>query len=209
MKLFSLISKDTVQIKPGQKRIPASEFSELKNAAEILEKIQLDGEEYKKEIASEAEKIKEAASKEGFQQGLANWNEKLLELEKELKKLRDDVSEKILPLALSAAKKILGEELKIHPERIVSIILAAVKPVTQHKKIHIYVNKVDLPIVEEKKAELKQAFEHLESLVIQERPDVEPGGCMIETEAGIINAQLENQWRALESAFQAFKKGAP
>ena len=32
------------------------------------------------------------------------------------------------------------------------------------------------------------------------------GVCIIETEAGIINASLENQWRALESAFEAFMK---
>ena len=33
---------------------------------------------------------------------------------------------------------------------------------------------------------------------------MEPGGCLIETEAGIINAQLENQWRSLEAAFKAY-----
>jgi type III secretion protein L len=58
--------------------------------------------------------------------------------------------------------------------------------------------------LEQEKQEIKKIFEHLQSLSIQERDDVEPGGCIIETEAGIINAQLENQWRALESAFASF-----
>ena len=54
---------------------------------------------------------------------------------------------------------------------------------------------------------IKKIFERLENLSIQERDDIEPGGCIIETEAGIINAQLENQWRSLEIAFDEFMKG--
>jgi type III secretion protein L len=61
-------------------------------------------------------------------------------------------------------------------------------------------------MIENSKSKIKKIFEHLESLSIQERSDIEPGGCMIETEAGIINAQLENQWRALEAAFESFMK---
>jgi type III secretion protein L len=60
--------------------------------------------------------------------------------------------------------------------------------------------------LEAAKSQIKKVFEHLESLSIQERSDIEPGGCMIETEAGIINAQLENQWRSLEIAFESFMK---
>lgn len=120
--------------------------------------------------------------------------------------MRKEVHKNILPLALKAAKKIVGEELKLHPDRIVDIVLNSLKPVTQHKKIIIYVNKVDLAMLEENREKLKQAFERLESLSVQERSDIEPGGCMIETEAGIINAQLENQWRALENAFESFHK---
>ena len=43
-------------------------------------------------------------------------------------------------------------------------------------------------------------------LVVHIGSGIEPGGCIIETEAGIINAQLENQWRSLENAFESFMK---
>ncbi|MBI3211529.1 MAG: HrpE/YscL family type III secretion apparatus protein, partial [Simkania negevensis] len=39
---------------------------------------------------------------------------------------------------------------------------------------------------------------------LEDREDIAPGGCIIETEAGIINASLANQWQALEAAFAAF-----
>ena len=60
--------------------------------------------------------------------------------------------------------------------------------------------------MERKKKELKAAFEQVQSFIIEEKENIKPGGCIIETEAGIINASLENQWRALESAFEAFMK---
>lgn len=205
-KFFSLISNREVRLKPGQKIIPEQEFSTLKEANEILKTVRGEAAEFKKKVAEEAEKTKELAFEEGFQEGLASLNKHLFALDKELKELREDIQKKILPLSLKAARKIIGEELKIHPDRIVDIVLTSLKPVTQHRKIIIYVNKNDLNALEESRPKIRKIFEHLESLSIQERDDIEPGGCMIETEAGIINAQLENQWRALESAFESFMK---
>jgi type III secretion protein L len=204
MKFFSLLSGKEVHAVPGGKRIPAKEFTALAKAGEILSTVKKEAAAYKQDVAAESETIKEQAFKEGFQEGLVSLNKHILALDHELKAIRSDVQKKILPLALKAARKIMGEELKLHPERIVDIVLTSLKPVTQHKKITIYVNKADLPLIEENKGKIKKIFEHLESLSIQERSDIEQGGCMIETEAGIINAQLENQWRALESAFESF-----
>ncbi len=205
-KFFSLISGKEARAAPGKKVIPAKEFSTLENANEILTTVKAEAFAFKQEIAVEAEKTKELAFEEGFQEGLTSLNKHLFALDQELKRLREDVQKKILPLSLKAARKIIGEELRLHPDRIVDIVLTSLKPVTQHRKIIIYVNKADLQALEESKSNIKKAFEHLESLSIQERGDIEPGGCMIETEAGIINAQLENQWRALESAFESFMK---
>jgi type III secretion protein L len=206
MKFFSLLSTSEVRVAPGTKVIPAEEFSTLRTAEEILHIVQSEAAEYRKETLIEAEKLKERAYQEGFEEGLTSLNKHLFALDQELSLLRDNVQKKILPLALIAAKKIVGEELRLHPDRIVDIVLNSLKAVTQHRKIIIYVNKVDLAALEKNKAKLKKAFEHLDSLSIQERQDIEPGGCMIETEAGMINAQLENQWRALETAFESFMK---
>lgn len=206
-KLLSLISSQEVHLAPGQKTLPAAEFSKLVSAKEVLQLLETDTTEFKKQIVVEAEKTKEIAFQEGFQEGLVALNKHIHALDAELKTLRHDIQKKILPLALKAARKIIGEELKLHPDRIVDIVLTSLKPVTQHKKIIIYVNRTDLDVIEQNRHKIRDLFEHLENLSIQERSDIEPGGCMIETEAGIINAQLENQWRALETAFESFMSG--
>lgn len=204
MKLFTLISGKEVRMTPGQKRIPADSFSVIADAAHLLEQAQEEIEALRKQSLEDAEKAKEEGFQAGFQAGLESLNKHFFALDEELKELRAEIQKKMLPLTLTAARKILGEELKLYPERIVDIVLTSLKPVTQHKKIKIYVNKADLNLLETEKPKIKKIFEHLQSLSIQERDDIEPGGCIIETEAGIINAQIENQWRALESAFEAF-----
>jgi type III secretion protein L len=205
-KFFSLFSGKEVRMEPGKKIIPAKDYALLQKANQIVKTVELEAREFTKQTAIDAEKTKDLAFQEGFQEGLIALNQHLLKLDEELKMLRMQVQEKILPLALKAARKIVGEELKLHPDRVVDIVLTSLKPVTQHKKIVIYVNKADLEELEKSKSKIKKIFEHLESLSIQERSDIEPGGCIIQTEAGIINAQLENQWQALEAAFTTFMK---
>jgi len=206
-KLLSILSSQEIHLAPGQKSLPAAEFSKLVSAQEVLNILEADTVEFKKQVAMEAEKTKESAFQEGFQEGLIALNKHIHALDQELKTLRNDVQKKILPLALKAARKIIGEELKLHPDRIVDIVLTSLKPVTQHRKITIYVNRADLDTLEQSRPKIRDLFEHLDNLSIQERSDIEPGGCMIETEAGIINAQLESQWRALETAFESFMSG--
>jgi len=204
MKFFSLISKEEVHIAPGEKVVSAKDFSQLKKANEILKQVNQEAYEYKQACVKEAETLKQQSSKEGFQEGLDKFNATLMQLDKELKSLREEFNKKILPIALQAAKKILGDELKLHPDRIVDIVTQALKPVIAHHQIKIYANKADIDILEKNKSKIKNILQEVESFVIEEREDVEPGGCLIETEAGIINAQLENQWRSLEAAFKAY-----
>ena len=66
-----------------------------------------------------------------------------------------------------------------------------------------------MDILEKHKPRLRDMFEHLESLSIRPRDDIEPGGCVIETEIGIINVEMEHRWRVLEKAFEALLKTAP
>lgn len=206
MKFFSLISKDEIRAAPEKKVIPEKEFSKLMDADEILKKIKEETKQHKKELSEEAEEIKNKAYDEGFEEGLQIFNEHIMMLDKKLKSVEKELEKKILPIALQAARKVVGEELKVHPNRVTDIVIQALKPVIQHHHIRIYANKADMHILESSKAKIRKILPQVEALSIQERPDVQQGGCIIETEAGIINAQLDNQWRALEAAFQSFMK---
>lgn len=204
-RLFSFIQEGEIHT-TGEKIVRAEDYSTLLEASAILERAKEEIENYKKAVEKECEQLKEQAKKEGFDTGLGQFNDKVLELDKEIKRLRHEMNKLILPLALKAAKKIVARELETHPEAIVDIVLQAITPAMQNHKVTIYVNKAEKDVLEAQKPKIKQILDQVESLTIRERDDISPGGCVIETETGIINAQIENQWRALEAAFERYLK---
>lgn len=196
---FSLFSG--ARVLPQKKLIPADEFQQLVSGKELLETVFQDAENYKIEVVKEGEKVKEEAYKEGYQEGFQAWAEMVQLLEKEITRVRDEMQKSLMPIALKAAKKILGAEISQRPEAILDIIASTSKAIAQHKRIVIYVSKPDFEIVEKSKNNLKKYFEELESLSIRFRDDLQPGDCVIETEGGIINAKLLDRWNTLEAAF--------
>jgi type III secretion protein L len=198
-KLFTLISGSTIHRAPKSKIVPAAQFFTLLNAQEVLDTIKKDAEEYRKQVVAECEKLKEQAQKEGFEQGYQEWTTHISKLEQEVAKVREEMQKLIIPVALKTAKKIVGTELSTSPNSIVEIVSSTLKSVSQHKKIIIYINKLDMAALDQSKAKIKQIFENLESISIRTRDDLEQGDCIIETEGGVINARLKERWRTLET----------
>lgn len=205
-KFFSLIHAEKDKIVPNKKIIPADAVGLILDAQAVLAHVKQDAEKYKLEVAQECEKLKELAKQEGFAEGYQKWAEHIAKIEEEIVKVRGELEKMLVPVALKAAKKIVGREIELSDNTIVDIVSNSLKAVSQHKKITIYVNKKDLDPIEANRPRLKKIFESLEVLSLRERSDVARGGCIIETEGGIINAQLENQWAALERAFTSLMK---
>ncbi len=203
-KVFTLVDGRTIHVGPKVKIIPAEEFSKIIAAEEVLLQAEEDAVEFKKQVAIEGEGEKEVAKAAGFEEGLKQWAEQLAYMEEELAKMRKETQKMIIPVALQAAKKIVGKEISLSEEIVVDIVANSLKSVAQHKKVTVYVNKADLDILEKHKEKLKQLFENLEFLSIRPREDVTKASCVIETEVGIINARIEHLWDVLEQAFYKF-----
>lgn len=205
-KFFSLIDGKLIKKAPGKKVFPEKEFSSLVEGKELLEQVKKDAEDYRNQVAKECETLKEQAEKSGFEKGFASWSKKLAELEEEIVKVKENVEKVIVPIALQAAKKIIGDEITTDKSTILKIVKETLKPVTTHKNIIIYTHKDDLENLEKEKEKLKSFFEDLRSFSLREGEDIERGGCVIQTEGGIINARLSHRWNILEDAFEAFSQ---
>jgi type III secretion protein L len=200
---FTLFDGKQIAIAPGTKKLPSEAFSMLLTCDELKKKTEEDTIAYKKQIVGECEQLKKKAFDEGFEAGYDQWTKMIGYLEKEIDNVHRELQKTVMPVALKAAKKIVGAELTLKQDAIIDIVMSTLKTVAQHKRIVIYVSKHDYEILEGAKSKLKSIFEQLESLSIRERDEIENGGCIIETEIGIINAQLQNRWRTLEAAFEA------
>lgn len=205
-KRFTLLQRDKILIGKNEKFIPAKEFSTLLDAEELKNRVEEEIKQLKKATEKKCKELKETARTEGFQEGLEQFNQHIIALEEKKRQLYHETQRLIIPLALKAAKKVVAQELKLHADVIVEIVKQTLKPVLQNHRIKIFVNKEDRAALESNKDSIKSILEQVETLSIEDRPDIERGGCIIETESGIINATLDNQWKALEAAFQGFMK---
>lgn len=201
-KYVSFIYGDRISSAPQTKIIPAEEFSRLVTSEEVLDHVKEDAKKYRTEVSQECEKIKEEAYREGYKEGFEEWAEQLSLLESKLIEYKLEMEKLIIPIALKAARKMIGREIELSENAILDIVKENLKAVSQHKKILIFVNRKDFDLLESHKNKLKEVFDNLESFSIRPRDDIAPNGCVIETEIGIVNAQLEHRWNVLEKAFQ-------
>ena len=148
------------------------------------------------------EQLKEKTKREGFEEGLSKWTKQLAFLIKETQNLKQQMLSSIIPLAISSVKKIIGKELETNPDTIASIVLNNLKTITQYKNFSIFVNPEDLNTIEKIKPDIRKILEYASFISIVAKEDIEKGGCVIETEAGIVNARLDTQLQVLEHAFK-------
>ena len=203
--LFSKIDSN-VQIQAESKIIPSQAFTTLISADDLLATAKKEAEDFREKVKAEALALKEAESERGFSEGMAKWTKQIAELEGAQRALRDEMQKQIIELVIQCGKKILGRELKLSSDAIVDIVSQALKPVATHKHATIFVCKQDAEALEKNKKKLHEELERIETLAIAVRSDIERGGCVIETEAGIINAQLEVLWESLELALSSLMK---
>lgn len=206
MKLFSFLYGGELHPSSEDKIIPAKAYSLLISLEEMKQKLLDEMESFRKETEAECEQLRKKAKEKGFKEGLESLNSHIIHVDAELKRLRHEMQQMVLPIALKAAKKIVNKELELHPDTIVDIVLQAIASVAQHRRVIIYVSKQDKPVLDAKKPKIRKILEHVESLTILEKADLTPGGCIIQTEAGMINASIENQWKALEKAFEKYTR---
>lgn len=201
-KLFTLIKGGEVHLEPDVKIIPKDKLGSLISSEEVLQTIKEDAKKYRQDVVEEIEELKTKAQKDGYEDGFQKWAEAIALLEHEIKAVRKEYEKILVPVAVKSVEKLLGREIQVNENTILDILKTTLKAVSSHKKITLYVSPKERGVVEKNKEELKKMFETLEVFQILERDDIEPGGTIIETEGGIINAQLPNQMEILERAFK-------
>lgn len=107
------------------------------------------------------------------------------------------IANEVLELALQLAKGMLRAALEVKPELIIPLVREAIGylPVLQQPAI-LLLNPLDAPIVRDSIGdELDKS-----GWRVSEDPQIERGGCRIETASNQIDAQASSRWQRLASA---------
>jgi len=181
-----------------------SETVDAKGEAQrIIERAQAEATEIVHQAELDAEKLKAAAFEQGQEEGrntaAAQLSEIVSKSSVRLAQIEAQAEPQLRELALTIARKIIGRELEFHPEAVVDIVKQALsEKARQRREIFLRVNPEDLQHIRENKPALLEVLSRAKEIGIREDPDVAVGGAIIETDAGIIDAQIETQLAVFE-----------
>ena len=112
-------------------------------ATEIAARAQKEAERIVAEARREAEELLDSAKRDGYESGLAYWNEMLAAA----RQSRDDYIARnepaLLQLAVRIAEKLIGEELSASPEKIVTVVREALCSVARAKSVVLQLHPAD------------------------------------------------------------------
>jgi len=191
-------------------------------AKEIVNAAREEAAQLIEQAKEEAKRIREENRRRGYQEGReqslkemeAIKKQKLKELEdiiyqaqQEKEDLLKSLEPDVVNLAVSIAEKILRSELESRPELIVGMVREALQQVNGHSKGTIKVQERFLPFLQGSWAEIFPNGSG-KGWKVEADDTVDAGGCIIENEAGYVDAQLTTQVEAIKEALEQVKNSA-
>ena len=105
----------------------------------------------------------------------------------------------VVELAFLIAEKILGTEITTRPEAVVDVARQALKKIVKTDEVVLRVHPDDQKVLEGARDELSREVNAGGDLELRADSSVTRGGCVIETESGILDAQLDSQVNRLRA----------
>jgi len=168
------------------------------------------------EAQKEAHKIKDRAQKEGYEAGRKKGEaesaskikealETLNQAIKERKKIIKDSEAEILRLSLKAAEQIIRSEVSLHRDVCLNIVSEAINRVSDREQVMVRVNREDAEYIKRYKDRLSGILDGVKSFSVLEDNSIEPGGCVIETNLGYVDARISTKLKSIEEALEKAK----
>jgi flagellar assembly protein FliH len=111
--------------------------------------------------------------------------------------LEQQMADALARTATQLARQVVRHELSVNPEVVAHVATEAVNAVLMSARhIRVHVNPQDQPLVAQGAAEALQA----RGARLTASSQVARGGCLIESDAGTIDARIESRWQQAASA---------
>ncbi|MFA5104078.1 MAG: FliH/SctL family protein [Candidatus Margulisiibacteriota bacterium] len=185
--------------------------SAYEKASKIIEQAQSEVQEMMENAQSEAETLRESAKAEGLEEGKREGEaqiseainqalETLNEAIKQRKKIIKDAESEIVRLSLKIAEQIIRSEVSVNKDAVMNIVAEAINKVSDRENVIVKVNRDDAEYIKTYKEKLAGIVDGVKNLSILEDSQVEPGGCVVETNLGFVDARISTKISLIEQA---------
>ena len=158
----------------------------------------------------EADAIREAAAKEGYQEGLTRSKEDLEEFRTSLKEFLsakqevfDKIAPEILSISIDIAKKIIKKELNQAPELLAESVMEILKGLSKEEtKITIRTNPTQVSMLKGETPKMAEQLGLEAKIMVIPDETVMEGGCIVTTTNGVVDARIDTQLAIISEALK-------
>jgi flagellar assembly protein FliH len=187
----------------GQEPVLLDSVQEQADA--LLRKAQLKAAEIEKEAYERGFNEGQKAGKEVGEKMVEALLKQYAQTLEELASLRKHVlaasEREVVRLALEIARKVVKREVTIDEDVILALVKVAMNRLGEESMMTVRLNPRDVQSVLRSRNAADRANVLNEAIKLVEDPLISRGGCLIETESGIIDARVEEQFREIEKGF--------
>lgn len=199
------MSGNVVKIHSGDAASQGSRISKAVREAsldahEIVARARAEAAEMLATAEREKETLEEESRQRGFQQGLNQWNQNLVEALEARRQYLAKHETELVELAVAVARRIVGECAATEPEAVLPAAREAIRAMRSERRIRLRIRTADEATVREHVAELSALSAEICEIVVIRDDTIQLGGCIVESDLGIIDAQFSTQLASLESA---------
>lgn len=157
---------------------------------------------------------------DGFQMGTAKGQEEAARISGEFNQLITDVRNQrgeifrqaeleIVELALAIARKIISVHAELMPDIVIDSARKAVKLLLDRTSLVVKVAPEQETFIRENLDRLYEMDDRIQKIDIETDRRVGPGGCMLDTESGNVDARIETELQNIEDALRQANLNLP
>lgn len=203
---FKVLQKKSVEAR----KMKEDARDEVKKLLEEAEKKAGEKEnEIKQQVDSLIQEARTKAFNEGREDGYKTGEEEVKRLIDRLhviinsaidkkKRIIENTEEQLIDLILLISRKVIKVISETEKNVVVENVKEALKKLGKETEITIRVNTKDLGLTTKNKREFISLVEALEHVKVEEDDRVGPGGCIIETAFGDVDARIQTQLQVVE-----------
>ena len=124
----------------------------------------------------------------------------LLAMDQQLDALEKKAERTVVRLALAVAEQIIKREINLDPEVVLRQTREALRRVMGVGHVKLRVNPIDEQIVREHRSALLSGTDSIREIAVEGDDGVPPGGVIVESDAGNVDARLATQMKKIETA---------
>lgn len=195
-----------------RERITEAEIKARRYLQQATEKAEAEAAAIIARAQEEEAGIRESAYQEGFNKGeeeaanavnekfktiLANSSEILKSLEQERKEALEDEEASVLDFIFLIAEKIIGKELSLNPESMLSMVKQAIAELSYKQEVSLFLPASTASHLNKVKTKILSEFPDLENLIIISDQDLKDGDLIVESKKERLDFRLKAQLEKL------------